>query len=187
MKSSLFSDDSDNAARPDIPARGPIGEFMVSEHALLDTLLAQAVRGSVEAYQGFRQRLLRHIRIEERLLLPTAEQKRSGEPLPLAARLRLDHGVLAALMMLPPTRSTFRTVSAVLKAHNPLEETSGGVYDQCEALAGPDASELLSQCEKTPPVPVSPWIDDPKVFEAARRALIRAGYAASLLDEDEVK
>src|SRR6516162_5453828 len=104
MKSSLFSDDSDNAARPDIPARGPIGEFMVSEHALLDTLLAQAVRGSVEAYQGFRQRLLRHIRIEERLLLPTAEQKRSGEPLPLAARLRLDHGVLAALMMLPPTR-----------------------------------------------------------------------------------
>jgi hypothetical protein len=32
---------------------------------------------------------------------------------------------------------------------------------------------------------VSPWIDDPKVLEAARRALIRAGYAASLLDEAE--
>ena len=29
------------------------------------------------------------------------------------------------------------------------------------------------------------WIDDPKVLEAARRALIRAGYAASLLDEGE--
>ena len=37
--------------------------------------------------------------------------------------------------------------------------------------------ELLSQCEKTRPVPVSPWIGDQKVFEAARRALIRAHYA----------
>jgi hypothetical protein len=183
MKSSAPGDHLENAARHDVPARGPIAELMASEHASLDRLLAEAVRGSVEAYREFRQRLLRHIRIEERLLLPMAERKRGSEPLTLAARLRLDHGALAALMMVPPTSGTFRTVSAVLKAHNPLEETSGGVYDQCEALTGPDASELLLQCEKTLSVPVSPWIDDPKVFEAARRALIRASYAASLLDE----
>ena len=90
---------------------------MTSEHASLDRLLAEAERGSVEADREFRQRLLRHIRIEERLLLPMAERKRGGEPLPLAARLRLDHGALAALMMLPPSRGTFRAVSAVLKAH----------------------------------------------------------------------
>lgn len=159
MKSSAPGDHLENAARHRVPARGPIAELMAYEHASLDGLLAEAVRGSVEAYREFRQRLLRHIRIEERLLLPMAERKRGSEPLPLAARLRLDHGALAALMMLPPTRGTFRAVSAVLKAHNPLEENSDGVYDQCEALAGPDASELLLQCEKTPPVPVSPWID----------------------------
>ena len=187
MKSSAPGDHLENAARHDVPARGPIAELMASEHASLDRLLAEAVRGSVEAYREFRQRLLRHIRIEERLLLPMAERKRGSEPLPLAARLRLDHGALATLMMLPPTHGTFRAVSTVLKAHNPLEENSGGVYDQCETLAGPDASELLLQCEKTPPVPVSPWMDDPKVFEAARRALIRAGYAASLLDEGELE
>ena len=114
-----------------------------------------------------------------------AARKRGCEPLPLAARLRLDHGALATLMMLPPTQGTFRAISSVLKAHNPFEENSGGVYDQCEMLAGPDASKLLLQCEKTRAVPVSPWIDDPKVLEAARRALIRAGYVASVLDEGE--
>jgi hypothetical protein len=59
--------------------------------------------------------------IEERLLLPMAERKRGGESLPLAARLRVDHGALAALMTLPPTHGTFRAVNAVLKAHNPLK------------------------------------------------------------------
>jgi len=68
---------------------------------------------------------------------------------------------------------------------NPFEENSGGVYGQCETLAGPEANQLFSQCEKTQPVPVSPWIDRPKVMEAARRALIRAGYAPSLLDEGD--
>lgn len=182
MKPSVSNENLDRA-RCHIPELGPIGEFMVSEHVLLDTLLAQAAHGSVEAYREFRQRLLRHIRIEERLLLPMAERKRGGKPLQLAARLRLDHGALAALMMVPPSGRTFQAVSAVLKAHNPLEETSGGVYEQCEMMAGPEARDLLLQCEETPPVPVSPWIDDRKVFEAARRALIRAGYAASLLAE----
>lgn len=121
---------------------------MASEHASLDGLLAEAVRGSVEAYREFRQHLLRHVRIEERLLLPMAERKRGSEPLPVAARLRLDHGALAALMTLLPTHGTFRAVSAVLKAHNPLEENSGKVYDQCETLAGSDASELLSNARR---------------------------------------
>jgi Hemerythrin HHE cation binding domain len=185
MKSLLPSDHLDNARRPILATRGLIGEFMTSEHASLDALLLEAARGSVEAFREFRQQLLRHIKIEERLLLPMAEQKRGGESLPLAARLRLDHGALAALTMLPTTYGTFRAISAVLKAHNPLEEASGGVYDQCEALAGLDASELLSQCEQTPRVPMSRRLGDPKVFEAARRALIRAGYTPSLLDEVE--
>lgn len=162
--------------------RGPIAALMVSEHGLIDRLLAEAARGSVEAYREFRQRLLRHIRIEERLLLPMAARKRGGEPLAIAARLRLDHGALAALMMLPPHQSTFRAVSAVLREHNAIEENAGGVYELCETLADTEGGELLVQCEKVKPVPASPWSDDPKVLEAARRALIRAGYAAALLD-----
>ena len=83
MKSLLPGDHLDNAARPILATRGLIGEFMTSEHASLDALLLEAARGSVEASREFRQQLLRHIKIEERLLLPMAEQKRGGEPLPL--------------------------------------------------------------------------------------------------------
>jgi hypothetical protein len=47
----------------------------------------------------------------------------------MAPRLRLDHGALAALLMLPPVDHTFRAIRAVLDAHNPLEENEGGVYE----------------------------------------------------------
>lgn len=157
---------------------------MASEHGLFDKLLARAARGSVDAYLEFRQRLLRHIRIEERLLLPMAEKKRGGEPLPFADRLRLDHGALAALMMVSLSRGTFWALSAVLKPHNPLEENSGGVYDQCEALAGPGTSELLLQCEKTRPVPcpLDRRSESPGGGSASAHP---RRYAASLLDEGE--
>ncbi len=163
--------------------RGSIAGLMASEHALIDRLLSEAARGSVEAYREFRQRLLRHIRIEERVLLPAAARKRGGEALALAPRLRLEHCALAALTMLPPRRGAFSALRAVLEVHNPIEESTGGVYEQCEALAGAEADELLVQCEKVKPVAVSPWSDDPKTLGAARRTLIRIGFSASLLDD----
>jgi hemerythrin-like domain-containing protein len=83
MKSLFPNDHLDNAARPILATRGLLSEFMTSEHASLDRLLLEAVRGSVEASREFCQQLLTHIKIEERLLLPMAEQKRGGDPLPL--------------------------------------------------------------------------------------------------------
>lgn len=158
---------------------------MAAEHSLLDELLTTAAGhcGVVDpgAYQLFRQRLLRHIRIEERILLPMAQRKRGGT-LPIAMRLRLDHGALAALLMLPPADYAFRAIRAVLDAHNPLEETGGGVYEQCDDLAGSDVAQLLAVISTTPPVPVSPWTDNPKVLAAAGRVLARAGYDTALLE-----
>jgi hypothetical protein len=166
-------------------------QLMAAEHANLDRLLAQVSAqeraASIESYGEFRKGLLRHISIEEKILLPVAERRRGGEPLALAARLRLDHGALAALMMLPPSAATLRAVRAVLDAHNPLEEAPGGVYEQCERVAGPELDEILARCGAAPKVPVSPWVESPKVLAAAKRALIRAGYADSLLNSpDEV-
>jgi len=159
--------------------------LMAAEHADLDQLLDSAAgRGRAidkQAYQHFRERLLRHIRIEERILLPMAARKR-GQALAIAARLRLDHGALAALLMLPPVGHAYRAIRAVLDGHNPLEETEGGVYEQCERLAGSEINELLAQIAATPPVPVSSWVDSPKVLAAAKRALARAGYDTGLLE-----
>ena len=115
-------------------------------------------------------------------LLPMTERERKRSvSLPMAARLRLDHGVLAALLMVPLDR-VFRTVRAMLDMHNPLEEVEGGVYEQCESLAGPEIDELVARIAETQRVPVSSWIDSPRVLAAARRALACTGHDPALLN-----
>ncbi|MFZ0658597.1 MAG: hemerythrin domain-containing protein [Candidatus Binataceae bacterium] len=168
------------------PSHGPIHRFLCGEHARLDRLLdaAQdfASSSGIAAYAQFRHALLRHISMEEKVLLPDAE-KRRGAPHPLAARLRLDHGAMAALMMPSASRAILRTLRTILIAHNPLEESPGGVYDACEQLAGADAARLLSVIEATAEVPVKPHLDTEKTRTAVRHALERAGYDPHLLDE----
>jgi hemerythrin-like domain-containing protein len=62
---------------------GPIETFMTEDHTALDALLRRAdhENGNVdrEAYAEFRERLLRHIAMEEKILLPLARLKRGGE------------------------------------------------------------------------------------------------------------
>jgi hypothetical protein len=167
------------------PRQGTLWELLLAEHARLDGLLTRAaeISGelSVETYAAFREALLRHIRVEEKILLPMAQRKRDGVPLPLTARLRLDHGALAALLMLPPQAQTFHALRTILDVHNPLEEGEGGVYTQCEALAGAESNEIKEQVAKSTRVPVSSWVDSPMVVAAAQRVLVRAGYSAALL------
>jgi hypothetical protein len=114
--------------------------------------------------------------MEEKILLPAARRIRGGEPLPVAAKLRLDHGALTALLVPSPTGVVVAAIRAILKAHNPIEENPGGMYDQCEELAGAGADQILRQLQEAPEVRVLPHVDSPFVMEAARRALARAGY-----------
>jgi hypothetical protein len=166
-------------------ARNELHSLMLAKHRRLDELVtrassAGAVAGE-RAYQCFRECLLRHIRIEEKLLLPMAKRNRDGAPLPLAERLRLDHGALGALLMLAPLDDTFRAIRAVLDRHNPLEENEGGVYAQCTSLAGQEIDSLLAQISAAPLVAPSQWVNSARVVAAAKRVLARAGYEPSLL------
>jgi len=164
-----------------------IRRFLCDDHARLDALLARAAaqpeRIDREAYDEFRRGLLKHIGMEEKILLPAALRLR-GEPLELAARLRLDHGALAALLVPTPTRAILRALRAILEGHNRLEEDAGGVYEICERLAGEAAGELLAQLRAAPEVPAAAHVDSPRVMSATRRALARAGYSETLLDAD---
>ena len=98
------------------------------------------------------------------------------EPLPVAPKLRLDHGALVALLVPSPTARIVATIRAILEAHNPIEEDPGGVYDQCEELVGAEADRISHDLEKYPEVKVLSHVDNPFVMEATRRALARAGY-----------
>jgi hypothetical protein len=160
---------------------GPLTNFLAGDHARLDGLLqrAMAAGGAVDraAYAEFRAGLLRHISLEEKILLPAAQRWQGGDPLPLAAKLRLDHGALTALLVPTPTPAIVAAIRTVLVAHNALEEGPGGVYERCEQLAGAEADALLAQLQAAPTVPVAPYADGPQVMSVVRRALARAGYA----------
>jgi hypothetical protein len=156
-------------------ADGPVARYLSEDHARLAELLD---RGATDApvYAQFRTGLLRHIGMEEKILLPAAKRARGGEPVPLADRLRLDHGALVALMVPPPTPQIRAAIAGILAKHNGLEEGADGVYRACETLAGEEADALLQSLRAFPDVPVHPHFDSEEAVGAARRALARAGY-----------
>jgi hypothetical protein len=144
---------------------GPIETFLTTDHAKIDALLAKAERGDgkidPEAYAEFRQALLRHIAMEEKVLLPYARERRGGEPLPIARALRKDHGEIAALLVPSPTPLICAQLRAVLARHNPLEEGAEGLYAVCDALAADNPEELIVRLKGQPEVPMAPHYDGP--------------------------
>ena len=160
---------------------GPVYRFLAHDHKRLDDLLNRAVADpeklDVEAYAEFRSGLLKHISIEEKILLPAAQRYRGGTPLPIASKIHLDHGALVALMVPPPTTVLVSTIRSILTAHNKLEEEVEGLYEVSESTIGKDADELLAMMQSAADVPVLPHNADPKALEATRRAVERAGYS----------
>lgn len=163
---------------------GPLTNFLAGDHTRLDGLLRRAMIAASTidraAYAEFRAGLLKHISLEEKTLLPAAQRWQGGDPLPMAAKLRLDHGALAALLVPTPMPAIIAAIRTVLAAHNAVEEGPGGVYERCEQLAGAEADALLAQLQAAPEVPVAPYADGPQVMSVVRRALARAGYEIEL-------
>ena len=159
--------------------------MLADDHRRLDALLERAIADPTRivrpAYAEFRAGLLKHIGMEEKVLLPALQRLRGGEPLPVAATLRLQHGAIAALLVPTPTLDIIATLRVVLSGHNPLEEDPGGLYETCEKVAGNEVDTLLSKLRAAPEVPVASHVDGPNVLGAARRALARAGFDVEAL------
>ncbi len=173
-----------SAAGVPTPALGPVAAYLVADHERLSALLHRIDCDGETidelAYAQFRRGLLRHIGMEEKILLPEAQRRRAGEALPEAARLRRDHGALAALLVPTPTREIVAAIRTLLADHDRVEEGPDGVYATCERLIGADGVAIVARLRAHPDVPVQPNVDDERVVEATRRALARAGYAALL-------
>ncbi|MBL0309663.1 MAG: hemerythrin domain-containing protein [Bacteroidetes bacterium] len=163
----------------------PLYQFFAEDHHRIDQLLYKMTEQPNEIemnyYHQFRNRLLRHIKMEEKILFPAAKRADQTLMQELIPRYRLEHGALTALMVPPPTTSIIGVVRYLLERHNLAEEEPGGLYEICEALTHDQTQELLDQLIVTEEVPLHPPNPAPIAIEAARRALARAGY-----DFDEI-
>lgn len=159
---------------------GVLYQYLADDHDRLDGLLqhATAKPGTFdrEPYAGFRKGLLRHIAMEEKVVLPMIARLQDGRPASTAERIHLDHGAIAALLVPPPSASIIATIRSILRVHNALEEQEGGLYELFEKLVGPGADVLIGKLKFTPEVPVLPHNEGVDVIEATRHAVARAGY-----------
>jgi Hemerythrin HHE cation binding domain len=155
--------------------QGPLAQFLAGDHDRLDALLRRALArpGEIdrEPFDAFRAGLLRHIALEEKILLPAARAARDGEPLPIARRLRIDHGAITSLLVPTPTPEIAAEIRSILVPHNRVEEEPGGLYQTCDRLLADQAAEILARMRAYPEVKVAAYKDGPKVHRTAASAL----------------
>lgn len=161
------------------PVAGPLSRFLADDHRRLEALLDRATAGpgpiDPVSYEEFRAGLLRHIGMEEKILLPAARRARGGVPLPVAGQLRLDHGAIAALLVPTPTPALVAKLRTILAAHDALEEDPQGGYDTCDQLLAGESEVLIEQLRAFPEVRTAPHNDGPAVERHIAETLALAG------------
>lgn len=154
---------------------GPIHRYLSADHARLNGLLLAALppTGGIDPapYREFKEGILRHIGMEERVLMPATHEARAGNPLPVERRLRIDHHAIALLTVPTPTREGLGTIADILAPHNVLEEEPEGFYVLCERLAGEGVDTLFARMLAFPHLPLAPHADTPEVAASVTRAL----------------
>jgi Hemerythrin HHE cation binding domain len=154
---------------------GPLHRFFAADHRRLDALLQRSlsVPGQVDLvpFGEFRAGILKHIGMEEKVLFPAARHAREA-PLALAARLRVDHGAIAALLVPTPTPALVAEILSVLGPHNRREEEPGGIYDACDEAVGPaEAERLVQELRAFPEVPLKAYNDGPAILAHIQETL----------------
>jgi hypothetical protein len=83
--------------------------------------------------------------------------------------------VIASLLVPTPDAALVAELRAALAEHDALEEDPGGLYDQCDQLAGDDAAALIDRIRAAPEPPLAKHFDGPGTYRsaAAARAAVR--------------
>ena len=168
--------------------RGKLYSFFAGDHDRIEDLFKWATQDKeavdLRFYEQFRAGMVRHIGMEEKILIPAAQRAGGGEKLALAAKIRLDHGAIVALLVPAPIPIVLNALNAILTKHNELEERAEGLYELCEQLTENEIDDLLKQLREAPEVPMNPHQEPSKVLDATRRALARAGYNLDDYEQD---
>lgn len=153
-------------------------DYLVADHVRLHSLLERAMAlpdFELEAYTAFRSGLLRHIKIEEKVLFPAVRNAREGLALERAHELRVDHAALTSLLVPTPDSSLCREILWLLSTHDAKEEGAGGIYEECERWLNDEELVLLAQhATSLPEVRMARHFDGPNVYRTAASALAAA-------------
>ena len=152
--------------------QGPLHRFFDADHRRLDAILNRACldpdRVDVVVFQEFRAGLLKHIGMEEKVLFLAASRARRDR-LPLFAKLRVDHGAIASLLVPTPNPAIVAELVSILGPHNRREEEDRGIYDVCDEAVGPEEAErLLEELRHFPEIRLKGHNDAPVVHEHIR-------------------
>ncbi len=155
-----------------------ITDYLVEDHRRLQALLERAMSGvpfDEAAFAAFRRGLLRHIKIEEKLLFPAARWAHDGAPLARARELREEHAAIGSLLVPPPDAALCREIASILAPHDEKEEGPAGVYAECESrLSAEESADLAVRAASYPEVRVAQHLDWPQVYRTAEAALAAA-------------
>lgn len=148
-----------------------ITELLAAEHRQIAEWQAQARAGDAESYQKFRGALLRHIGIEEKILI--LELRAVGIEPPMAAQLKIDHSAFVGLLVPPPDDQIFDRISELSRLHDPLEEGEEGLYPLADRHLK-NIPEILERIAQAPIPPMLKNNPDERAYIAADRLYARA-------------
>lgn len=158
-----------------MPSR--VTRLLAAEHAESQAKLRACVGpdGTVDLkrFDEFRHALLRHIAIEEKVLMP-ALTKALGKPPLFQNGLRKDHAGVAALCVPTPTREWVEDLRELLEHHQRVEEATGGFYALVDHHLGGDPL-LLDEVASFPALTLPDFVRGPKVRELLQEVLALTG------------
>ncbi len=159
---------------------GPIAASFTAEHRALTRLLEACLTpGGVDAarFDTFRQRVLHHIAVEEKVLLPALERKLGRRAL-LHNALRRDHAGIAALCVPAPNRDWVESLMALLEQHHRVEEDRGGFFAECDAQLRDELPALFAAVEALPPLQLAPFTQGRRVRDQLAEVMLATGITS---------
>lgn len=154
-----------------------VTRLLAAEHAdsqaMLRACLAPDGAVDLKRFDAFRHALLRHIAIEEKVLMPALTRALGRSPL-FQNGLRKDHAGVAALCVPTPTREWLEDLRELLEHHQRVEEAPGGFYALVDQHLGGDP-ELLAAVSGFPQLTLPDFVRGPKVRELLQQVLALTG------------
>jgi hypothetical protein len=178
-------------ARVSSDPKTALREWLVRDHDEVDALLRKARAPEafdLEAFGRFRERLLRHIGVEERLLFSAIARTNQGQLPEIVSEVQIEHAALTSLLVPTPDYVLAEEIAGLLERHSNLEEFPAGVYDQCLAMLDDEtADDVFCDACASRPVALAKYFDGAGTVRTADAALDKARRARAKAESGEIK